>query len=86
VQQIANANTQRPWSFVRALLAAFFSRATIILAFWTVTIIVTVQVMLKGAFVVGIAALVACALCYWAAAAFMGSLLARRIDDFRGCR
>jgi hypothetical protein len=36
-----------------------------------------------AAFVVGIAALVACALCYWAAAAFMGSLLARRMKGYR---
>jgi drug/metabolite transporter (DMT)-like permease len=34
--------------------------------------------MIKGSFVVGFAALVACALCYMAAAGFMGSLIARR--------
>lgn len=51
MQQVANV-TPRSWSFARALLAAFFSRASIILAFWTV-------------------------------AAFMGSLLARRIKGYR---
>jgi hypothetical protein len=53
------------------------------LIFWTVTIVVCVQVMLKGAFVVGFAALVACALCYMAAAGFMGSLIARREKGYR---
>jgi hypothetical protein len=64
-------------------LSERYSQRFIILAFWTVTIVVTVQVMLKGAFVVGIAALVACALCYAAAAGFMGSLLARREKRYR---
>ncbi len=40
--------------------------------------------MLKGSFVVGFAALVACALCYMAAAGFMGSLIARREKRYRG--
>jgi hypothetical protein len=34
--------------------------------------------MLKGSFIVGFAAVLACVLCYMAAAGFMGSLIARR--------
>ena len=71
-------------SFVKALLAAIFSRGIVVLIFWTVTIVLCVQVMLKGSFVVGFAALVACALCYMAAAGFMGSLIARREKRYRG--
>jgi hypothetical protein len=70
-------------SFVRALLAAIFSRGIVILIFWAATIVACVQVMLKGSFVVGFAALVACALCYMAAAGFMGSLIARREKRYR---
>jgi hypothetical protein len=70
-------------SFVKALLAAIFSRGIVVLIFWTVTIVLCVQVMLKGSFVVGFAALVACALCYMAAAGFMGSLIARREKRYR---
>ena len=40
--------------------------------------------MLTSSLVVGLAALVACALCYWGAAAFMGSLIARREHGYRG--
>jgi hypothetical protein len=70
-------------NFVRALLAAIFSRGIVVLIFWTVTIVVCVQVMLRGSFVVGFAALVACALCYLAAAGFMGSLISRREKGYR---
>jgi hypothetical protein len=69
--------------FLRALLAAIFSRSIVILIFWTATIVVCVQVMLNESFVVGFAALVACALCYIAAAGSMGSLIARREKRYR---
>jgi hypothetical protein len=62
---------------VGILFAGFFSRGILVLAFWTITIIVCAQMMFKSSFVVGFAALVACVLCYWGAAAFMGSLLER---------
>ena|SRR5579872_4971714 len=70
-------------SFVRALLAAIFSRGIVVFIFWAATIVACVQVMLKGSFVIGFAALVACALCYIAAAGFMGSLIARREKRYR---
>jgi hypothetical protein len=68
---------------LRSLLAAFFSRGIVILVFWLITILTTVQVMYRSSFTVGISALVACALCYWGAAAFMGSLLERREKKYR---
>lgn len=74
----------RALGFVRALFAAVFSRAIIILIYWTLTIVVCIQTMLTSSLVVGLAALVACALCYWGAAAFMGSLIARREHGYRG--
>ena len=83
MQQVANAVTPRPWSFARALLAAAFNRAVVVLLFWTITITVCIQTMLRASFVVGFAALVACALCYVAASGFMGSLLARRVKRYR---
>jgi len=69
--------------FVRALFAAFFSRAVVVLIFWTVTILVCAQTMFRTSFVVGFAALAACALCYAGAAGFMGSLIARREKGYR---
>jgi hypothetical protein len=84
MQQITNASaSMRPWSFIRALFAAAFSRTIFILAFWTLTIIACFQTMFRGWLVIGFAALVACALCYVAAAGFMGSLLARRVKRYR---
>jgi hypothetical protein len=74
----------RALGFVRALFAAVFSRAIIILIYWTLTIVVCIQTMLTSSLVVGLAALVACALCYWGAAAFMGSFIARREHGYRG--
>jgi hypothetical protein len=70
-------------NFIRALFTALFSRATIILIFWIVTIIACIQVMLRSSLVVGSAALVACAMCYAGAAGFMGSLIARREKGYR---
>ena len=70
-------------SFIRALIAAFFSRATVILIFWTITTITCAQVMLRSSVAVGLTALVACALCYAGASGFMGSLLARREKGYR---
>jgi len=67
---------------LRSLIAAFFSRGSIVLVFWLITIITCVRVMYKSSFVVGASALVACALCYWGASAFMGSLLARREKSY----
>jgi hypothetical protein len=66
----------------QALFAALFNRTIIVLIFWTITIITCVQVMFRS-FVVGFAALVACALCYSGTAGFMGSLLARREKGYR---
>jgi hypothetical protein len=68
---------------MKSLLAAFFSRGIIILVFWLITILTTVQVMYRSSFTVGISALAACALCYWGASGFMGSLLARREKNYR---
>jgi hypothetical protein len=68
----------RLFSFIRALVAAFFSRSSVVLIFWLITIIVCIQAMYKSSFTVGASALAACALCYIGASGFMGSLLARR--------
>jgi hypothetical protein len=70
-------------SIVRALFAALFNRAIVVLAFWTMTIVVCAQVMFTKSFVGGLLALVACALCYAGASGFMGSLLARREKRYR---
>jgi hypothetical protein len=67
---------------MNALLVAIFSRGIIILVFWLITILTTVQAMYKSSFTVGIAARAACVLCYWGASGFMGSLLARREKNF----
>jgi hypothetical protein len=64
--------------FARGFLAALFSRMIPVLIFWTITILVCAQTMFTISFVVGFSALAACALCYAAAAGFMGSLIARR--------
>jgi hypothetical protein len=73
----------RALGFVRALFATLFSRAILILIFWTITIVTCAQVMFRTSFVVGFAALMACALCYVGAAGFMGSLIARREKGYR---
>jgi hypothetical protein len=70
-------------SFTKALFAAFFSRSSVVLIFWLITILVCVQAMYKSSFMVGASALVACALCYAGAAGFMGSLIARREKKYR---
>lgn len=69
--------------FVRALFAALFSRAIVVLIFWTITILACAQTMFKTSFVVGFAAFVACAFCYGGAAGFMGSLIARHEKGYR---
>jgi hypothetical protein len=68
---------------LRSLVAAFFSRGTIILVFWLITVLTTVQAMYRSSFTVGASALVACVICYWGASGFMGSLLARQEKNFR---
>jgi len=67
------------------LLLAFLSlnvcwahRTTISLTYWLITVLICIQVMIRGSLLVGASALVGCALCYWGASAYMGSLLARR--------
>ena len=68
---------------LRSLLAAFFGRGIVILVFWLITILTTVQVMYRSSFTVGASALAACAICYAGASGFMGSLLARREKNYR---
>jgi hypothetical protein len=68
---------------LRSLVAAFFSRGTIILVFWLITVLTTVQAMYKSSFTVGASALVGCVICYVGASGFMGSLLARQEKNFR---
>jgi hypothetical protein len=55
----------------------FFSRATIILAYWLITLLICIQVMISGTLLTAASGLVGCALCYWGAAAYMGSLARR---------
>jgi hypothetical protein len=57
--------------------AAIFSRVNLIIIYFTVTVITCAQVMFAVSLVVGGAALVACALCFFAVATFVASLLAR---------
>jgi hypothetical protein len=73
----------RVFSFTRALFAAFFSRTSVALIFWLITILGCVQTMYRSSFAVGASALAACALCYIGASAFKGSLLARGEKDYR---
>jgi CHASE2 domain-containing sensor protein len=70
-------------NFIRALFAALFSRSSVVLIFWLITIPVCIQTMYRSSFTVGASALAACALCYIGAYGFMGSLLARREKDDR---
>jgi len=71
------------FSFIRALFAALFSRRSVVLIFWLITIPVCIQTMYRSSFTVGASALAACALCYIGASGFMGTLLARREKDYR---
>jgi hypothetical protein len=48
-----------------------------------VTLITTIQAMFSSSFRVGAAALVACALCYFGTAGFVGSWRAKRIKDYK---
>jgi hypothetical protein len=66
-----------------ALVNAIFSRGLIVLVYWTITIITTVQVMLKSSFVVGAAALAACVLCFASVSTVVGSVLAKRQKSYR---
>jgi hypothetical protein len=70
--------TMRLTNITRYTLFWFFSRATIILTYWLITLSICIQVMIRGSLLVGASALVACALCYWGAAAYIDTLLARR--------
>jgi CHASE2 domain-containing sensor protein len=70
-------------NFIGALFAALFSRRSVVLIFWLITIPVCIQVMYRSSFTVGASALAACALCYIGAYGFTGSLLARREKDDR---
>lgn len=72
----------RLFSFIRALFAAFFSRTSVVLIFWLITIPFCIQTMYRSSFTVGASALAACALCYIGASGFMGSLLARREKNY----
>lgn len=69
--------------FIKYLFLAFFSRVTIILIYWLITLFTCFQVMIRSSLLVGASALIACGLCYWGAAAFMGSLLERRQKGYR---
>jgi len=73
----------RVYSFTRALFAAFFSRSSVALIFWLITIPICIQTMYRSSFPVGASALAACVLCYVGASAFMGSLRARGEKDYR---
>src|SRR6266436_473673 len=53
-QRVARGGTMT----LRSLIAAFFSRGSIVLVFWLITIITCVRVMYKSSFVVGASALV----------------------------
>jgi hypothetical protein len=78
---------------IRALFGALFSRLTIMLIFWTITILASFQTMLPSfnqagsgqeiPLLVGSAALAACALCYIGAVGFMSSSLARGEKGYR---
>jgi hypothetical protein len=57
--------------------AAIFSRTNLILIYFTVTVITCAQAMFAVSLAVGGAALAACALCFFAVATFVASLLAR---------
>lgn len=82
-QSAQSDGPMRPLGFVRAMFVALFSRAILILIFWTMTILACAQTIFRASFVVGLAALTACALCYAGAAGFMGSLIARRERGYR---
>ena len=58
-------------------------RALIVLAFWTITILACGLTVLRVSAAEGIAAFVACALCYWGAAAFSGSVISRLTHRYR---
>ncbi len=66
-------------NIVRYTLFWFFSRATIILTFWLITLLTCIQVMIRGSLLVAASALGGCVLCYWGAAAYIGSLARREI-------
>jgi hypothetical protein len=79
----AQGTTIRLLGFAGALVAAFFNRAIVVLAFGTITILVCAQVMFTKSFIGGFAALAACALCFSGASGFMGSLIAQREKGYR---
>lgn len=59
-----------------------FDRTWILFAYVTVTLLVCLQVMFTSSFVVGIAALMGSALCFFGAATFTASFLARGIKNY----
>jgi hypothetical protein len=63
--------------------AAIFTRANLIILYFTITVITCAQVMFASSLVVGGAALIACALCFFAPATFVGSVLARHENEHR---
>src|SRR5215469_17463212 len=56
-------------------------RVLVIVAFWAVTILVCGQAIFRNSVTKGIAAFVACAMCYWGASGFAGSFISRRDDN-----
>ena len=68
--------------FLVALVKTIFSRWTLIFVYFVVTVLTCVQAMFKSSFVVGGIALVASALCFFPAATFAASFLARREKNY----
>jgi hypothetical protein len=68
--------------WARLFAKAIFSRVNLILIYFTVTITTCVQAIFKSSLAVGGAALVACALCFFAVATFIASLLARHEQGY----
>jgi hypothetical protein len=64
------------------LAKVIFSRTNLILIYFTLTVITCFQAMLNSSFAVGGGALVACALCFFAVATFIASVLARREKEY----
>ena len=58
-------------------------RGLAILAFWALTILACSQTAFRNSAIEGAAAFIACALCYWGAAAIAGAVIARRANGYR---
>jgi hypothetical protein len=63
--------------------ATVFRRENLILIYFTVTVVTCAQAMFASSLAVGGAALAACALCFFAVATFVASLLARHEQGHR---